>query len=119
MSKDIFNSLNNEDRILALKEKIIINKEQVKLFKDIYPNKTIYKSNNFEFISDGFKSNIDSYDDTIAIYQIPYDRGFKATNNGKSTDIYNINNGFIGIRINKGKNNIIVSYYIISSIYID
>ena len=110
MSKDIFNSLNNEDRILALKEKIILNKEQVKLFKDIYPNKTIYKSNNFEFISDGFKSNIDSYDDTIAIYQIPYDRGFKATNNGKSTDIYNINNGFIGIRINKGKNNIIVSY---------
>ena len=110
MKLDTFNSLSNEDRIKALNEKIILDNHQIKLFKDIYPNNTKYLSNEFIFINDGFKSNIESDNDTIAIYQIPYDEGFKATNNNKKIDIYKVNNGFIGIKINKGKNNILVTY---------
>ena len=110
MKLDTFNSLSFEDRIKALNEKIILDNNQIKLFKDFYPNNTKYLSNKFIFINDGFKSNIESDNDTIAIYQIPYDEGFKATNNNKKVDIYNVNNGFIGIKINKGKNNILVTY---------
>lgn len=110
MKKDIYYSLNFENRIKVLGDKIILDNDQVKLFKNLYPNDIKYKSNSFEFTSDGFNSIIDSSGDTIAIYQIPYDNGFKATNNGKLTNIYNVNNGFIGIKINSGKNNIIVTY---------
>lgn len=110
MELDTYNNLSNEDKIKTLNEKIILDKEQIKLFKDLYPNSSTYNSNSFKFINNGFKSTINSNSDTIAIYQIPYDKGFTATNNNKKIDIYKVNNGFIGIKINKGKNNIIVSY---------
>ena len=110
IEEGVFNKLSTEDKINILKNKIVLTDKQVKEYKDIYPNEVTYKSNSFIFISDGFKSNINSSDDTIAIYQIPYDDGFKVTNNGKKTNIIKVNNGMIGIKINKGKNNILVTY---------
>ena len=95
---------------LDLYSDIYFNGKYALITEDIYPNNTKYLSNKFIFINDGFKSNIESDNDTIAIYQIPYDEGFKATNNNKKIDIYKVNNGFIGIKINKGKNNILVTY---------
>ena len=72
--------------------------------------KAFYKNNKFEFTNNGFKSTIDSTEDTLAIYQIPYDKGFSVEVNGKKSEIIKVNNGFIGIKINKGINNINVKY---------
>lgn len=107
---DTFNYLNKDDKLDALKHKVVLSKDDINKYRNIYPNKAIYKNNIFEFTNNGFKSTIDSTEDTLAIYQIPYDEGFSAKVNGMNSEIIKVNNGFIGIKINKGINNIYVNY---------
>lgn len=47
----------------------------------------------------------------MAIYTIPYDDGWTTTINGKKADIEKVDNGFIAIKINKGKNKIKFKYF--------
>lgn len=107
---DTFNFLNKDDKLDVLKHKVVLSKDDINKYKNIYPNKAFYKNNKFEFTNNGFKSTIDSTEDTLAIYQIPYDKGFSVEVNGKKSDMIKVNNGFIGIKINKGINNINVKY---------
>ena len=107
---DTFNYLNKDDKLDVLKHKVVLSKDDINKYRNIYPNKAFYKNNKFEFTNNGFKSTIDSTEDTLAIYQIPYDKGFSVEVNGKKGEMIKVNNGFIGIKINKGINNINVKY---------
>ena len=70
-----------------------------------------YDLNKFEYKNNGFESKITSNKETLAIYTVPYDTGWKATVNGKKIDIEKVDNGMMAIRINKGENDIKFSYF--------
>ena len=110
ISSSSFNKLSNDDKITTLNKKIVLSDNQISKYKYLFSQNVLYTKNEFKFIKNGFTSNIISSDDTFALYQIPFDDGWVATNNGKSIKIENVDNGFIGIKINKGENNIIFKY---------
>jgi len=111
ISKTKFNKLDRDSKIRTLNESIVLNKEQIKKYGKLYPNNVTYKNNKFKFLNNGFSSVIDSTGETIALYQIPYDSGWSATVNGKEVKIENIDNGFMGIKINEGTNKIVFKYH--------
>ena len=110
ISSDEFNKLDSNNKIDILNKKIILNEKQIKKYSKFYPNNVSYSKNKFKFIKNGFISEIVSSDESIALYQIPYDSGWECTNNGKKVEIENIDNGFIGIKIHKGSNKIKFKY---------
>ena len=65
----------------------------------------------FNFISNGFNSKIDVSKDTLVLYTIPYDKGWKAFVDESKVAIEKVDNGLIAIKINKGLNNVKFSYY--------
>ena len=110
MSIDDFNKLSVNDRINALSNYVILNEEQIDKYKDVI-KEVDYNSNEFKFTKNGFSSIIDSSDDAFAIYTVPYDNGFRAFINNKEVDIEKVDNGMMGIKINKGINNIEFKYF--------
>ena len=78
--------------------------------ENLYDEKVKYNSNKFTFKKNGFTSKIDSTGDTLAIYAIPYDTGWKATNNGKEVQVEKVDNGMMAIKLNKGINDIKFTY---------
>lgn len=74
-------------------------------------NDASYELNEYKFMKNGFNSKIISTNETLAIYTIPYDDGWSATINGKKVDIEKVDNGFIAVKINKGKNEIKFKYF--------
>lgn len=108
ISKEDFN--NNSKKISTLLDTVVLDKNQIKKYKDLYNHKTKYISNDFKYTNNGFISKINSNNETLAIYQVPYDKGWKATNNKKKIKIENVDNGFMAIKIHKGKNNIEFKY---------
>ena len=89
----------------------MLNEEQIIKYGDIIENSDNYISNHYKFIKNGFESNIEASSDSFAVYSIPYDKGWKITNNGKNIKFEEVDNGFIGIKIDKGINNIKFSYF--------
>lgn len=110
ISKVDYDLLSNEDKINTLNESVVLDSDQIKKYSYLYPNDVVYQKNEFKFLDNGFSSNIISSGETLAIYQIPYDSGWIATNNGKKIDIEKVDNGFIAVKINKGENNIRFKY---------
>ena len=68
-------------------------------------------SNKFKFINNGFISDIDVSKDTLVLYTVPYDKGWKAFVNKKEVKIEKVDNGLMAVKINKGINNIKFIYY--------
>ena len=110
ISTNKFKKLDRDSKIRVLNESIVLNKKQIKKYGKLYPNNVTYKKNKFKFQKNGFSSIIDSTGETIALYQIPYDSGWSATVNGKKVTVENIDNGFMGIKINEGTNKIVFKY---------
>ena len=54
--------------------------------------------------------NYDSDEEKILFIPTPYIKGMSAKNNGKKVEIVNIFDSFIGIKLDKGKNNISIKY---------
>ena len=105
LDKD-YKKLNTTNKRKILKNTVVLTNSQLtKYGKYINPKKS-YISNNYQFKDNGFESHIISSNDTFAVFTIPYDSGWKVFNNNKQITINNVDNGFIGIKINKGKNNI-------------
>lgn len=54
----------------------------------------------FEYTGNGFKAvfNNDG-SDNLLFFSVPYSNGFTATVNGKKTDIENVNNGFMAVKV--------------------
>ena len=70
-----------------------------------------YKSVNIEsFSNDLIKGNIEIDEDGYLVTSIPYDEGFTIKVNDKVVDYEIVNTAFLGFKINKGKNNIEITY---------
>ena len=59
---------------------------------------------------DTVKANIESEKETYLTFQIPFDLGWRATINGKNTEIVKMNGAFLGIKLQKGNNEIKLTY---------
>lgn len=105
-----FEQLDYENRKEILKDTVVLNEEQVKQYRDLFNKENIYQSK-YKFVSNGFISNIKTNNPSLAVYTIPYDKGWKVSLNGKIINYENIDNGFIGIELEKGNNDVIFKYY--------
>ena len=110
ITKEEYETLPKEEKIKTLEERIVLDEEQTKKYENLYPNEASQTKNEFTYTKNGFKSTITTTNQTIAIYQIPYDEGFTATRNNKKVELENVDNGFIGIPLEKGENKIEVKY---------
>jgi uncharacterized membrane protein YfhO len=106
MSIDDFNKLSFDERKQIINEYTILTNEQILRYKDLFVKKIKYSKNDFTFQNNGFNSYIETNKDALAIYTIPYDTGWIATNNGQSTKIEKVDNGVMAVKINKGQNSI-------------
>ena len=59
---------------------------------------------------DTVKANIQSEKESYLTFQIPFDSGWRATINGKKTEIVKMNGAFLGIKLQKGNNEIKLTY---------
>ena len=59
---------------------------------------------------DTVKANIESEKEAYLTFQIPFDSGWRATINGKNTEIVKMNGAFLGIKLQKGNNEIKLTY---------
>ena len=59
---------------------------------------------------DTVKANIQSDKEAYLTFQIPFDSGWRATINGKNTEIVKMNGAFLGINLQKGNNEIKLTY---------
>ena len=109
ISIDNYNKLSVEDRINKLYDHVVLDDKQVKKYSKYYSNNSNYGSN-FKIINNGFISNVNSSGSKMIVYQIPYDSGWKAYINGKRVNIENINNGLMGVLVNKGNSKIEFRY---------
>ena len=105
-----FLALSREERWKILNTHVVLSDEQIDKFGYLFKEKVNYLSNDFEFVNNGFISTIDTPEETLAIYTIPFDSGFRATNNGKHVDIIQVNNGFMAVKLDKGINNLVFTY---------
>jgi|GEM_PF-6649021 len=63
------------------------------------------------YFSNGhIKGNISADKEMMLIFSIPFDKGWKATVNGDNTPLYKVDVGLVGILLNKGDNDIDISY---------
>lgn len=111
ISNDEFMKYSTDLKTKSLNENIILSREQIKKYGTLYDNVVNIQSNKFEYINNGFKSSIDLDGDTLVLYTVPYDEGWRATINGKTVPIEKVDNGFMAVKGNKGSNKIIFSYY--------
>ncbi len=100
-----------EEKYNIINSMIILDDEQITKYKDYYNGDVKVNSNKFKFINNGFISDIDVSKDTLVLYSVPYDKGWKAFNNGREVEIENVDNGMMAIKINKGMNNVKFTYY--------
>jgi len=106
-----FNKLTDTEKIEILYTKVVLTNDQVEKYKHLFNKNTSFTSNEFKFTKNGFSSKINSNGETLAIYQIPYDKGWTATLNGKKIEIEKVDNGFIGIKLSNGINDIEFKYF--------
>ena len=100
-----------EEKYNIINSMIILDDEQITKYKDYYNEDVKVNSNKFKFINNGFISDIDVSKDTLVLYTVPYDKGWKAFVNKKEVKIEKVDNGLMAVKINKGINNIKFIYY--------
>ena len=111
ISNKEFLEKSTEEKYNIINSMIILDDEQITKYKDYYNEDVKVNSNKFKFINNGFISDIDVSKDTLVLYSVPYDKGWKAFNNGREVEIENVDNGMMAIKINKGMNNVKFTYY--------
>lgn len=111
ISNKEFLEKSTEEKYNIINSMIILDDEQITKYKDYYNEDVKVNSNKFKFINNGFISDIDISKDTLVLYSVPYDKGWKAFNNGREVEIENVDNGMMAIKINKGMNNVKFTYY--------
>lgn len=111
ISNKEFLEKSTEEKYNIINSMIILDDEQITKYKDYYNGDVKVNSNKFKFINNGFISDIDVSKDTLVLYSVPYDKGWKAFNNGREVEIEKVDNGMMAIKINKGMNNVKFTYY--------
>ena len=111
ISNEEFLSKDTTEKYQIINNAIILNNDQINKYKDLYNDDVEVFSNTFKFVNNGFNSKIDVSKDTLVLYTIPYDKGWKALVNESEVAIEKVDNGLIAIKINKGLNNVEFTYY--------
>lgn len=111
ISNEEFLSKNTLEKYQIINNTIVLNNDQINKYKDLYNDDVEVFSNTFKFINNGFNAKIDVSKDTLVLYTIPYDKGWRAFVNESKVEIEKVDNGLIAIKINKGVNNIAFTYY--------
>lgn len=111
ISNKEFLSKNTEENYKIINDMIILNDKQIDRYKELYNDDVEVRSNTFEFVNNGFNAKIDVSKDTLVLYTVPYDKGWKAFVNKKEVKIEKVDNGLMAVKINKGVNNIKFTYY--------
>ncbi len=62
------------------------------------------------FSNTKIQSDIQISEDRMALFAIPYDRGWNCKVNGKKANLYNIDMGLIGVPLSKGYSDIVLYY---------
>lgn len=107
----VFMNLSYIDKIKVLKEKIVIDETNLEKYKYLFNNEKLnYEVSDILFTKDGLKLNVETNLDGISVLQIPYDKGFKVYLNKKEVTPLEIDNGLMGIKVNKGDNLIELKY---------
>ena len=111
ISNKEFLSKNTEEKYRIINDMIILNNKQIDKYKELYNDDVEVRSNTFKFVNNGFNAKIDVSKDTLVLYTVPYDKGWKAFVNKKEVKIEKVDNGLMAVKINKGVNNIKFTYY--------
>ena len=111
ISNKEFLSKSTDEKYRIINDMIILNDKQINKYKNLYSDYAEVYSNAFKFINNGFSSKIDVSKDTLVLYTVPYDTGWKAFVNKKKAKIEKVDNGLMAVKINKGINNVKFIYY--------
>ncbi len=111
ISNKEFLSKNTEEKYRVINDMIILNDKQINRYKELYNDDVQVRSNTFKFVNNGFNAKIDVSKDSLVLYTVPYDKGWKAFVNKKEVKIEKVDNGLMAVKINKGVNNIKFTYY--------
>lgn len=75
-------------------------------YNKIYSKSEIIYGNPVEWNNNSMRFELELKEDSFLYFSIPNDRGWKVYDNGKRIDKINVNGGFIGLEIPKGKHRV-------------
>lgn len=117
-------------REVIMIKSLVLTDEQAEKYKDIltefdpeyYPaiNRKTYEffcrqkqqccAESFSYDENGFRSVIDLQQPQLVFFSVPYSRGWSAEVNGIKADIERVNEGFMAVKADAGKNTIVFRY---------
>lgn len=140
MSHDFCDNYSGEDRAALMLKAILLTDEQIEkygyMFEDIsslsysgyyspaevslslsedtmeYDCARLRETSADSFSADnrGFSATVTRDDATLVFFSVPYDKGWKATVNGKTAEIEKVNSGFMAVKVDGGISEIRFDY---------
>ncbi len=129
MTEENFEQISKDKKSNALLDSVLLTDEQAERLGGILEKKELktgYLTDNaylqecerkrnssctdFSKSSEGFEASFSAKKETLVFFSVPYDKGFKAYVNGTETDIENVNNGFMAVRVPAGESRIRFDY---------
>ena len=87
---------------------LVIGGMDVKLYESFIKNENL--NGNINFIKNKILINYESENEQLLFLPIAYDKGYSAYNNGEVVKVENVFDGFIGLKVVEGDNNIVVTF---------
>ncbi len=130
ISQDDWDKIDYENRPKSILKGVILNPEQEEKFSPFldkvssydltdfseesfcseYENLNSSAVSYFESKKDGFVANLEAKKDTLLVFSVPYDKGFRAYVNGNLTFIENVSGGMCAVPVSEGYNEIEFKY---------
>ena len=101
-------SFKQEKDLSNLEDYVLCTNDCEKIAEYVGNDNTILE--NIEYGKNSLYGVSTSSDDTFMILSLPYNKGWSLTINGVETDYYDVNGGFIGFPLNKGNNEIFLTF---------
>lgn len=118
------------NREIMMLRSIILSEEQAEKYSDIMEeldpssssamNRRTYEffcrqkqqccADSFVYNSNGFRSVIELPKPQLVFFSVPYSKGWSAEINGRKADIERVNEGFMAVKVEAGKNTIVFTY---------
>ena len=95
--EDLKNEYNNDTKCL---NEFVVSDNDI----SSYIGDDICSMYNIQYYDNYFHGEIDCSDKSFVVLGLPFDDGWKITNNGESVDYYECNGGMIGFPVNSGSN---------------
>lgn len=126
---DVVDEVTKDSRPNVLVEAAVLNKDQIKKYKDILKKydfteekikethfREVCESKRrnccyyFDYDTNGFDAKINCDEEKLLFFSVPYEDGWTATVNGQKTDIDVVNYGFMAVKVPAGESDIHFSY---------